>query len=40
VALEAQAFPNAPNIAAFPSALLPQDSIYSETTELRFSIAP
>jgi aldose 1-epimerase len=40
VALEAQAFPNAPNIASFPSALLPQDRIYSETTEYRFSVAP
>ena len=40
VALEAQAFPNAPNIAAFPSALLPQDTIYNQVTEFRFSIAP
>jgi aldose 1-epimerase len=40
VALEVQAFPNAPNIAAFPSALLPQDTIYNQVTEFRFSIAP
>jgi aldose 1-epimerase len=40
VALEAQAFPNAPNVPSFPSAFLPQDTIYSETTEYRFSVAP
>jgi aldose 1-epimerase len=40
VALEAQAFPNAPNIPSFPSALLHQDTVYNQTTEFRFSIAP
>jgi aldose 1-epimerase len=40
VALEAQAFPNAPNIPSFPSALLPQDTVYSQVTEFRFSTAP
>ncbi len=40
VALEAQAFPNAPNIPSFPSALLPRDTIYSEVTEYRFAVAP
>jgi aldose 1-epimerase len=40
VALEAQAFPNAPNIPSFPSALLRQDTVYNQTTEFRFSIAP
>jgi aldose 1-epimerase len=40
VALEAQAFPNAPNIPSFPSAVLPQDTVYVEVTEYRFSIAP
>src|SRR5437868_6107783 len=40
VALEAQAFPNAPNIPTFPSALLPQDTVYTEMTEYRFSVAP
>ena len=30
VALEAQAFPNAPNIPSFPSTLLPRDTIYNE----------
>jgi aldose 1-epimerase len=40
VALEAQAFPNAPNIPTFPSALLPQGTVYGEVTEYRFSIAP
>lgn len=40
VALEAQAFPNAPNIASFPSAVLPQDTTYSQITEFRFSTAP
>lgn len=39
VALEAQAFPNAPNIASFPSALLPQDTEYHQVTEFRFSTA-
>ena len=40
VALEAQAFPNAPNVPGFPSALLPQDTIYTEVTEYRFRVAP
>ena len=40
VALEAQAFPNAPNIPSFPSALLRQDTDYSQTTEFRFSMMP
>ncbi|HSS13637.1 MAG TPA: aldose epimerase family protein [Rhizomicrobium sp.] len=40
VALEAQAFPNAPNIPSFPSALLAQDTVYSQTTEYRFSVTP
>jgi aldose 1-epimerase len=40
VALEAQAFPNAPNIPRFPSAVLPQDTVYTEVTEYRFSVAP
>jgi aldose 1-epimerase len=40
VALEAQAFPNAPNIPSFPSTLLPQDTVYTEVTEYRFSTAP
>jgi aldose 1-epimerase len=40
VALEAQAFPNAPNIPSFPSALLPRDTSYDEVTEYRFSVAP
>ena len=40
VALEAQAFPNAPNIPAFPSALLPQDTDYRQVTEFRFSVTP
>ena len=38
VALEAQAFPNAPNIASFPSALLRQDTDYNQVTELRFTM--
>jgi aldose 1-epimerase len=40
VALEAQAFPNAPNIPTFPSARLPRDRIYTQVTEYRFSTAP
>jgi len=40
VALEAQAFPNAPNIPTFPSALLPQDTDYNQVTEYRFSVVP
>ena len=40
VALEAQGFPNAPNIPSFPSTFLARDTIYSEVTEYRFSVAP
>jgi aldose 1-epimerase len=40
VALEAQAFPNAPNIPSFPSAFLTQDTVYTEVTEYRFSVRP
>ena len=40
VALEAQAFPNAPNIPSFPSTLLPRDTVYTEVTEYRFSVVP
>jgi len=40
VALEAQAFPNAPNIPSFPSATLPRDVVYNQVTEYRFSVAP
>jgi aldose 1-epimerase len=40
VALEAQGFPNAPNIPSFPSTLLRQDTIYNEVTEYRFGVAP
>ena len=40
VALEAQAFPNAPNISSFPSAFLARDTAYTEVTEYRFSVAP
>ena len=39
VALEAQAFPNAPNIPSFPSALLRQDTEYHQVTEFRFSVS-
>ena len=40
VALEAQAFPNAPNVPSFPSAVLPLDTVYNQVTEYRFSVAP
>jgi len=40
VALEAQAFPNAPNVPSFPSAFLARDTAYTEVTEYRFSVAP
>jgi aldose 1-epimerase len=40
VALEAQGFPNAPNIPSFPSTFLPRDKSYDEVTEYRFSVAP
>jgi aldose 1-epimerase len=40
VALEAQGFPNAPNIPSFPSTLLRRDDSYDEVTEYRFKVAP
>jgi aldose 1-epimerase len=40
VALEAQGFPNAPNIPSFPSTLLRRDEPYDEVTEYRFKVAP
>jgi len=40
VALEAQGFPNAPNIPSFPSTFLPRDTPYDEVTEYRFRVAP
>jgi len=40
VALEAQGFPNAPNVPAFPSTFLAAGDAYSETTEYRFSVKP
>ena len=40
VALEAQGFPNAPNIPSFPSTLLRRDEAYDEVTEYRFKVAP
>ena len=40
VALEAQGFPNAPNIPSFPSTFLPHDKSYDEVTEYRFMVAP
>ncbi len=40
VALEAQAFPNAPNVPSFPSAVLPRDVVYNQVTEYRFSTSP
>jgi aldose 1-epimerase len=40
VALEAQGFPNAPNIPSFPSTFLRRDDVYNEVTEYRFSVAP
>jgi aldose 1-epimerase len=40
VALEAQAFPNAPNVPSFPSAVLPLDTVYNQVTEYRFSVVP
>ncbi|HEX4635934.1 MAG TPA: aldose epimerase family protein [Rhizomicrobium sp.] len=39
VALEAQGFPNAPNIPSFPSTFLPRDTPYDEVTEYRFKVA-
>lgn len=38
VALEAQGFPNAPNIPAFPSTVLRTDQSYEQVTEYRFSV--
>jgi len=38
VALEAQGFPNAPNIASFPSTLLVPGQEYRQVTEYRFSV--
>lgn len=38
VALEAQGFPNAPNISSFPSSLLLPGQEYRQTTEYRFSV--
>jgi len=40
VALEAQGFPNSPNIPRFPSTFLRRDDVYNEVTEYRFSVAP
>jgi aldose 1-epimerase len=40
VALEAQAFPNAPNVPSFPSTVLPRDTTWTEVTEYRFKVAP
>ena len=40
VALEAQGFPNAPNVPSFPSTFLKQGDAYSETTEYRFIVKP
>jgi aldose 1-epimerase len=40
VALEAQGFPNAPNIPSFPSTFLARDASYDEVTEYRFKVAP
>ena len=38
VALEAQGFPNAPNIPSFPSTRLLPGQEYRHTTEYRFSV--
>lgn len=38
VALEAQGFPNAPNIPSFPSAVLRPNQSYEQVTEYRFSV--
>jgi aldose 1-epimerase len=38
IALEAQAFPNAPNIASFPSSLVTLQKPLDEITEFRFSV--
>ena len=40
VALEAQGFPNAPNVLSFPSTFLRQGDTYTETTEYRFLVKP
>jgi aldose 1-epimerase len=39
VALEAQGFPNAPNLPSFPSTVLKRDQRYDQVTEYRFSVA-
>jgi aldose 1-epimerase len=39
VALEAQAFPNAPNVPSFPSAVVTPDKPLHEITEFRFLVA-
>jgi aldose 1-epimerase len=39
VALEAQGFPNAPNVPSFPSSVLKRDQHYDQVTEYRFSVA-
>jgi aldose 1-epimerase len=38
VCLETQAFPNAPNEPAFPSARLDPDALYTHTTVYEFSV--
>lgn len=38
IALETQGFPNAPNIASFPSVRLAADQEYRQVTEYRFSV--
>ena len=38
VALEAQGFPNAPNVPTFPSTLLRPNQSYEQVTEYRFSV--
>ncbi len=40
VALEAQGYPNAPNVPSFPSTLLKRGQLYEQVTEYRFSVAP
>jgi len=40
VALEAQGFPNAPNVPSFPSTFLAAGDAYTETTEYRFLVKP
>jgi len=38
VALEAQGFPNSPNVPTFPSTLLRPNQSYEQVTEYRFSV--